>query len=240
MNASAPSNFSAFGSLINIFLEPKKTLEDLRGRASWWWLPLLVTLVLFMLSQVWYAYRVDISWFAEQTMAPQAANMTADQLRDAQARFTPASMSIFSAIGLVVVVIWFLIQALYFMLAAKVGGWQQQGFGNWFNFICWTSLPGLVGIIASAVYMLSTSSRQISPVDIDVTSINTLIVHIPYAHTGQALASSLRLTTIWSWALMVIGVSAWTGKDLLKSAIAVLTPYLLCYVIWIGWVALRG
>jgi hypothetical protein len=130
MNASAPSNFSAFGSLINIFLEPKKTLEDLRGRASWWWLPLLVTLVLFMLSQVWYAYRVDISWFAEQTMAPQAANMTADQLRDAQARFTPASMSIFSAIGLVVVVIWFLIQALYFMLAAKVGGWQQQGFGN--------------------------------------------------------------------------------------------------------------
>jgi hypothetical protein len=98
----------------------------------------------------------------------------------------------------------------------------------------------LVGIIASAVYMLSTSSRQISPVDIDVTSINTLIVHIPYAHTGQALASSLRLTTIWSWALMVIGVSAWTGKDLLKSAIAVLTPYLLCYVIWIGWVALRG
>lgn len=239
MNASA-SNPSAFGSLLNIFLEPKKTLEDLRGHASWWWLPLLVTLVLFMVIQAWYANRVDISWFAEQTLAPQAANMTADQLRDAQARFTPTSMMVFSAIGIVFVVIWFLIQALYFMLAAKVGGWQQQGFGNWFNFICWTSLPGLVGLIASAAYMLSTSSRQISPVDMDVTSINTLIVHIPYAHSGQALAQSLRLTTIWSWVLMVIGVSAWTGKDMLKSAIAVLTPYLLCYVIWIGWVALRG
>ena len=237
MNDSSPS---AFASLVNIFLEPGKTLGELRSRATWWWLPLLLVVSLSVLFQLWYANRVDVSWFADQTLASQAANMTADQLRAAQARFTPTSMMVFGIVGTVFIVIWYLIQALYFFFAAKVGGWQQQGFGNWFNFIAWTSLPGVLGFIASAAYMLSTSSRQISPVDIDVTSLNTLLFHIPYAHNGQALASSLRLTTIWSWLLMVIGISAWTGKDKMKSAIVVLPPYFLCYLVWIGWVAVRG
>jgi hypothetical protein len=240
MNATSPSTPSAFGSLVNIFLEPRKTLDDLRAHAAWWWLPLLLVLVLSMLFQVWYASRVDVSWFADQTLAPSAANMTADQLRDARARFTPGSMMVFGIIGSVFLVIWYLIQALYFMLAAKVGGWQQQGFGNWLNFISWTSMPAVLGFVASAAYMLSTSSRQISPVDIDVTSLNTLLFHVPYAHSGQALASSLRITTIWSWLLMTIGVSAWTGKDMVKSAIAALLPYLVCYAIWIAWVMVRG
>jgi len=234
------SNPSAFGSLVNIFLEPRKTLEDLRSHASWWWLPLLLLIALSILFQVWYANRVDVSWFADQTLAPSADKMTADQLRDAHARFSQGSMMVFGIIGSVFIVIWYLIQALYFFMAAKVGGWQQQGFGAWFNFICWTSLPGLLGFVASAAYMLSTSSNQISPVDIDVTSLNTLLFHVPYAHSGQALASSLRITTLWSWVLMVIGVSAWTGKDMVKSAIAALSPYLICYVIWIAWVAVRG
>ena len=241
MNATtSASNASAFGSLINIFLEPRKTLEDLRSHASWWWLPLAAVVVLYMLFQVWYINRVDISWFADQALAPQADKLTADQLRDAHARFTPTGMMVFSVIACVGLVIWYLIQGLYFMLAAKVGGWQQQGFGNWLNFIAWTSMPAVLGFVASAAYMFSTSSRQISPVDIDITSLNTLALHIPLGAKGQALASSLRITTLWSWALMVTGVSAWTGKDSVKSAITVLTPYLLCYVIWFGWVALRG
>lgn len=237
MNATSPS---ALGSLINIFLEPRKTLEDLRSHASWWWLPLLLLLVLSMAFQVWYASRVDISWFADQTLAPSADKMTADQLRDAHARFTPVSMIVFGIIGSVFIAVWYLIQALYFFMAAKVGGWQQQSFGSWLNFISWTSMPALLGFVASAAYMLSTSSNQISPVDIDVTSLNTLLFHVPYAHNGQALASSLRITTLWSWALMVIGLSAWTGKNVVKSAIAVLAPYLLCYAVWIAWVALHG
>ena len=107
MNATAnASNPTAFGSLLNIFLEPRKTLEELRGHASWWWLPLLLMMVLFLVFQAWYSSRVDISWFADQTLAPQADKMTADQLRDAHARFTPTSMMVFSVIGVVFVVIF--------------------------------------------------------------------------------------------------------------------------------------
>src|SRR6185503_3295762 len=83
---------SMFGSLINIFMEPRKTLESLRGHASWWWLPVVLMVVLYMLFQVWYINRVDISWFADQALAPSADKMTADQMREAHARFTPTGM----------------------------------------------------------------------------------------------------------------------------------------------------
>jgi hypothetical protein len=232
MNDTSPT---AFGSLVNIFLEPRKTLETVRNHTSWWWLPMLLVLTFSILFQLWYANRVDVSWFADQTLAPSADKMTADQLRDAHARFSTGSMMVFGIIGSVVFMVWYLIQALYFFLVAKVGGFPQQGYGAWLNFISWTSMPAVIGFIASAAYMLSTSSRQISPVDIDIVSLNTLLFHIPYAAKGQALASSLRLTTIWSWALMVIGVSAWTGKSTGKSAVVVLAPYAVCYALWIVW-----
>ena len=227
---------SSFGSLINIFYEPGKTLEGLRGKTSWLWLPLLLVVVANALLQVWYAQRVDVSWFADQSLAPQAANMTADQLRDAHARFTPGSMMFFGGVfGTIGVLCWYLVQGLYFFFAAKIGGYKEQGFGNWFSFICWTSMPGLVGIVATAAYMLSTTSRQISPVDIDITSLNTLLFHVPYAHDGQFIASSMRLTTLWSWALMIIGFTHWTGKPLVRSAMVVLAPYTVMYVVFILW-----
>lgn len=230
MNDSSPT---AFGSLINIFFEPRKTLETVRSHISWLWLPLLLVIGINLLFQVWYSQRVDVSWFADQTLAPDAANMTADQLRDAHSRFSPTSMIVFGVIGTVGFFCWYLLQALYFFLAAKIGGYSEQRFGAWLSFITWTNLPALLGFIGSAAYMLSTSSRQITPVDIDITSLNTLLFHVPYAHHGQFIASSLRLTTIWTWVIMVIGMSAWTGKSTGKAAVVVLAPYAVLYVIFI-------
>lgn len=225
---------SAFGSLLNIFFEPKKTLEAVRGRVAWLWLPLVIVLILNCIVQAWYAQKVDISWFADQTLAPDAANLTADQLRAAHARFSSGSMMFFGiAGGLIGLPVWYLIQSLYFFMIAKLNGYQEQGFGNWFSFICWTSLPGILAIVATGVYMATTSSSQISPIDIDVTSLNTLLFHVPYAHNGQFIASSLRITTLWSWAIMVIGFAAWTGKDLKRSTLLVLAPYAVLYAIFI-------
>lgn len=225
---------SAAGTLVNIFLEPKKALSDIRGHNGWLWLPLLSVLLGNLLVQLWYDHRIDVSWFADQTLAPNAASMTADQLRAAQARFTPGSLMFFSTIGVVGFFFWYLLQALYFFFAAKVGGYREQGYGSWLSFIAWTSFPAILAMLASALYLLTTSSRQVSPVDMDITSLNTLLLHVPYAHKGQFIASSLRLTTIWSWILMTIGLSAWTGKSLGKAAAVVLAPYVVLYLVFIA------
>jgi hypothetical protein len=227
------NNASAIGSLLNVFVDPRKTLTDVRGHNGWLWYPLLLVILVYAVLQVWYAKQVDVAWFADQTLAPSAANMTADQLRAAQGRFTPGSMMFFGVLGTAFLVVWYLLQALYFFFAAKVGGYQQQGYGAWLSFISWTSFPAILGMLASLIFMLTTSSRQISPVDIDVTSLNTLLFHVPYAHKGQFIASSLRITTLWSWALMTVGISAWTGKSLGRSAVVVLLPYAVLYVVFV-------
>lgn len=224
---------TVLGTLVNIFLEPKKALGDIRGHNGWLWLPLIIVVALGVGFQLWYLHIVDFGWLVDQTLAPKAADMTADQLRAAHDRMTPGSFTFFGVVGtLIGVPVWYAIQALYFFMAAKLGGYKDQAYGTWFSFISWTSFIGILGYVASGAYLLSTSSRQISFVDVDVSSLNTLLFHVPYAHKGQALLSSLRITTLWSWVIMTLGLAQWTGKSVGRAAFTVLLPYVVCYVIW--------
>lgn len=230
------SNPSALGSLVNIFLEPKKALNDIRNHTAWAW-PLFLLLLIGLLGvQLWYLNVVDLNWFADQILAPKAASMTADQLRDAHARMTPGGMRIFTLVGgTIFFLIWYMIQTLYFFFAAKIGGYSEQRFSAWFSFVTWTSLPGLIGLLASAVFIATASSKQITPVDFDVTSLNTLIFHIPFGTTWQNLVSNFRLTALWSIVLMILGFGMWTGKNLRQSITVVVSLYAGVTVLWIVW-----
>jgi len=224
---------SAFATLLNIFVEPKRALEDIRGHVGWLWYPLIIVLAAGVATQLCYMHVVDFNWFVDQALAPKAADMTADQLRAAHERMTPGTLNFFAVAGIVVgVPVWYLLQALYFFFAAKLGGYQDQGFGQWFSFVSWTSFVGMLGFVASGVAILLAKNGQISPVDTDVTSLNTLLFHVPFGHKGQALLSSLRLTAFWSWGLMILGLSQWTGKSLGRAATVVLLPYAAGYIIW--------
>jgi hypothetical protein len=77
------------------------------------------------------------------------------------------------------------------------------------------------------------SSKQVMSTTLDVTSLNTLLFHVPMGGTWFALLSSLHLTTIWSLWLMVIGFSLWTKQTAGKSTVIVLAPYVVIYGLWI-------
>lgn len=236
MNATAPT---AFGTLVNIFLEPKKALTDIRGHNGWGWLPFLLLIVLGVAFQLWYLSSVDHDWFVDQLLAPKAATLTADQLRDQRARMTPGSMQVFTVIFSVLIpTVWLLLQTLYFFMLAKLGGYKEQGFGSWFSFVAWTSMPALLGFLASGVFLATATGRQISPVDIDVTSLNTLLFHVPFGNKWQTLLASIRLTSLWGIVLSVIGFSIWTGKSTKQSVGPVLTLYAGAFAIWAIIVAL--
>jgi hypothetical protein len=230
------ANASLFGTFINMFLEPKKGLSDIRNHTAWAWLPFLLLFVGLIGFQLWYLSVVDLGWFADQILAPRAASMTADQLRNAHARMTPGGMRFFTvAAGTVFFIVWYMIQTLYFFLAAKIGGYNEQRFGAWFSFVTWTSLPALIGLLASAVFLATTSSRQVTPVDIDVTSLNTLVLHVPFGSTWQNLLTNFRLTALWSIVLMVVGFGMWKGKTLRQSITVVGSLYAAVTALWIIW-----
>lgn len=230
--ASDPS--SALASLGNIFLEPKKALRDIRAHGRWIWYPLLITIALSVLLTVWYFSTVDMNWLGQQTLAQLSGkNLSADQQQTILNSLTRSRFLTFGVIGAVVVtIILWLLQALYYFFAAKIGGYEEQAYGQWFSFSVWTSFPNIIATIAAGITYIF-SSAQTAFTSLDVTSLNTLIFHLPPTAKLAGVAGSVHLTTFWALGLMTVGFALWTRKSLGKSATIVLAPWIIIYAIWI-------
>ncbi|HEX2668749.1 MAG TPA: YIP1 family protein [Gammaproteobacteria bacterium] len=230
MNDTSPT---AFGSLINILLEPRKTLQDLRQHTGWLWWPLVLTFGSVILSIVCYYSTADWDVIRQQQADVLSNyNLTRDQIENALAGLTRGKIIMQGSIGVVVIFsVVYLIQALYLFLAAKIVGAEVQGFGSWFSFTAWTYFPGFVGSLATLAAILAYG-KQATFSSVDVTSLNTLIFKLPMDHSWFNYANSIHLALFWTLALMAIGFSAWSKSSLGKSAAIVLAPHVLIYGIW--------
>jgi hypothetical protein len=221
---------SALSCLINIFVEPKKALIDIKGHARWLWYPFLIMMLVTTAFGVWYYMTVDIGWMADQILSTMSAKMDADKLEQVRHSFTRGRF-LFGAIigGTVVIGLIYVIQALYLFLVSKVAGYEVQEFGKWFSFTAWTSFPAVLAPVAQTVSYLFSPNKQVSLYQLDVTSLNTLFFHLPMQSHWFTTVYSLRLTLFWTLGLMVYGFSIWTRKSLPKSAVVVLAPYVIIY-----------
>jgi hypothetical protein len=225
---------SAFACLGNIFVEPKKALQDIRPHGRWAWYPLIITLVLTTAMSAWYFSTVDMGWLTDQTLAPLAAKYSSDQLDAMRSGFTRNRFLIGAiAGGTIFILIIYLLQALYLFLISKIGGFEEQSYGKWFSFTVWTSFPMVLSTLATGITYLF-ASHQTSLYALDVTSLNTLLFHLPMSHPLMGVAASVRLTWFWALALMVFGFALWTRKSLAKSSLLVLAPWVLIYILWIA------
>lgn len=225
---------SALACLGNIFLEPKKALQDIRAHGRWLWYPFIISIVLSVILIIWYFSRVDMNWLGQQTLAQLSGkNLSTDQQQAILGSLTRSRFLTFGIVGAVMVsIILWLLQALYYFFAAKIGGYEEQSYGQWFNFTIWTWFPNVVATIAAGIAYVF-ASPQTAFQSIDVTSLNTLFFHLPpYAGLGS-VANSVHLTTFWTLGLMIVGFSLWTKKTLGKSAFIVLAPWVVIYAIWI-------
>lgn len=232
--ATSTASPSAFGSLLNIFLEPRKTFEDVRPHTAWLWYPLI--LALGALVVVFVSYYGTADWDVirqQQSDILSNYHLTRDQINQALSSLTRTKLVLQTSIGLTIFfAIIYLIQALYLFLAAKVTGSEVTSFGAWFNFTCWAYFPSFLGSIASLAAFIAYG-KQATFMSVDVTSLNTLIFKVPMDSPWFSMLSNLHLALFWSFALMAIGFSAWTKKSLGKSATIVLAPHVLIYGIWI-------
>ncbi len=222
-------NSSALACLGNIFVEPKKALQDIRPHTLWWLYPIIITIVVVVAWNVWYFVSVDIDWLANQMIAAMADKYSGDQLEQMRQNFTRKYFLIFGIIGgSFAIVIISLLQALYFFMVSKIGGYEEQSYGRWFNFTAWTSFPNVLAYIAAAITYLFASS-QTSFYAADITSLNTLLFHLPMSNHLMGVAASVHLTTFWVLGLMSVGFALWTKQSLGKSIVIVLAPWVIIY-----------
>jgi hypothetical protein len=219
---------SSFNILKQIIVSPRAAFVSLCGSY-----PVLLPLFLTLLASgllVFCAFsNIDYEWFTEQmveTMAGGVSPSEQAQVRDTFEMMSPKVMSVVSVFSVVLtMVILFCLHSLYFVIVSNItdDGFQ---FKQWFCFVSWSSLPGLISILASLLIIFSSEDGRYLIDSLDPLSINALFVGMDATQGVGKVFASISLTLFWTVGLMVVGYSVWTQKRLLQSFIIVVLPYI--------------
>ena len=221
----------------NVILEPTSTFVRLKDKTRAW-LPLFILIALSVGIMVWWISTLDFPWLVEHTVAAQPK--ATPEMRAAMEKFmTPTSMMWSSVIGAVLgTLVAMAVSALYYLVAGKIMG-VPIGFGKWFGFSVWTSVPRLLTVPLSALQIM-TSNGRLAPEDLNMASLNFLLFHLPVTHPWASLVGSMDLTMFWSIALAVLGLKAWTGRSTGTCVLVAVLPYLIIYGLWAAKIAFLG
>ncbi len=124
---------------------------------------------------------------------------------------------------------------MYTHLIDKMLG-KGNSFLSWLGLVTWTSLPGLLSVLVIMVGMLTSDGGQVALEELNTVTLNGLLLHLPMDHTWFAIANSINPFSIWGLVLMVLGFKSWTNRSTPAAALWTLTPYLLLYGAWAGFI----
>jgi len=211
----------------NVLASPNEAFAAIKERPRAW-LPLLLLLAGGCVIAVLYVYSVDLPWLMEQQLDASEAQLTDAQREQAverMANMTPGFPAALGAIGTVAsILLWFGVLALYYTGVSFATG-DGIKYKQWFGLLAWSSLPGVLGILASLVNLLTTDARFMLQDNINPLSFGSLFsIDSEGASTLQRILLSRDITFLWSLVLMMLGYQQWTQRSLVTSAVVVLGP----------------
>ncbi len=212
---------------------PSSAFEELRERPRFWF-PLLILVASTAAIVYWYYSFVDIEWLKDAMYGsnPDMQKMPEAERAAAMAMFSRSTMLWGSVISTIFVLpIFFLLQSVYLLIAAKVTK-LPQGFKHWFALSCWSALPLLVTTVVAAILLILSESPQVPPSVLQPLSMNELLLHKTMDSPGYTLFESITIPGILSWILMIVGVRVWSQRSWAFSAIFILLPIVVLYGLW--------
>ena len=227
------NSYSVFNAMVDIVAAPGKALDEIRLHTSWLWWPLLITVLLASGMMIYYYSWVDFPWLVEETIRQVPAENRAESA-DAIRKFMSVGTSTWTTVIAIVIMsfVIYTIQATYLHLANKLTTGAEIGFGKWFSFSVWTAFVGVFGPLAAFVVIFMADSNQLATQDLQVLSLNSLLIHASAGDPLFTWASSLTLINFWTLFLMSIGYARWTGAGIVKSTIIAVLPWVLIFGVW--------
>ncbi len=227
----------------NAFAAPSKTFEDIKRGNRSWWLPFLIAIVLGYVLFAAITVRIGWTQVAENSIHfnPKAEARLA-QVPDAQRanamKITQyVTEGIFLASPLRVLIVA-LVAAVILMgtINFVFGGRAKLGsvFAVWF----YATLPGSIKALLGAVAIfagLAPDSFNLN--NFAPTNVGAFLNPLETGAALYKLASGLDVTTIWSVALMSIGLATVAGVKRSSGYIAAFGWWALILLVSIGWAA---
>jgi hypothetical protein len=214
----------------NLFASPSQAFAALKERPSVW-LPLLALIIGYSAVSLVYMNSVDLGWYFDQQLQnadmPEAAR---EQAVRASTSISPMALGAIGAVtSSIAILLALFVVSLYYTgvsFATNDGIKLRQ----WFSFVCWCTLPVMLGIIATIVNILAGDARFMAQEKINPLALgNLLAIDTADATVLQRVLLGIDLSTLWSIVLAVLGYQMWTQRSMTKSAAIVLGP-LICIV----------
>jgi hypothetical protein len=218
--------------LIDTFIAPRKTFEDIRRNASWW-VPWLISAVFTLAMAFVIVQKVDIPHLVERRL---------EQSKMAQARMeqmTPAQKEQMVSLQTTIVKLQYYFRPLVLLVIGLVGAAILLGVFN-FGFAAEISFPqalavtfyaSLPGVVRSILVMVSLLvSADPSGIDPDINPIATNPAFFMDREANKflyGLASGLDVFAIWTLILTAIGFAAVAKNRKLTTGTAMATMFAL-------------
>ncbi|WP_269532306.1 YIP1 family protein [Chitinimonas sp. BJYL2] len=221
--------------LINAFTEPAKLFDELRQKPSFA-VPLVLMIVMAVLVTYAYYARVDGEWMIEH-MA-NAAGTPAEQkmIRDGMSVDMMKWPSLIAAP--IVLVIMYLLSAVYYTLAGKVCGVEGR-FSQWFSFSCWSTVPALLGLLIALIQVAIMPAQTLWS-DVYLTHLDPLFGVLPLNHPWKGFMTSVDLLMVWSIGLGAVGWRQWSQGGWAQAIIVASLPSVVIFGIWATVVAVMN
>jgi hypothetical protein len=227
------NTYGVFNALGDIVASPGKALDAVKQNTKWLWWPLLISMLLAIGLMAYYYSWVDFPWLVEETIRQQPAEVRAERAEGIRQFMQPGRSMLFTVAGVVLVtLVIYTLQATYLHLANKLTTGAEIGWGQWFSFSTWTAFVGIFATLAAFVVIFMADSNQLSQMDMQPLSMNSLLIHAQPGDPWFTWGSSLHLTHFWTLALMSIGYARWTNAAAVKSTIIAVLPWALIFGIW--------
>jgi hypothetical protein len=231
--------------IVNAFVSPSKTFEDIRGNASWW-APWLIAAILGMAFAIVITKKVDFEDMVRQQIASSKAAQQFESLpKDQQeqriaigAKFGKIFTYFSPAIGL----IFSLLTALILMAIFNFIHASEISYGRSLAILFYGNLPlMLISILGIVTLLFRTDMEGFNlrnPVATNVA------YFLDYAGTPKFLygvASMFDVLVIWAICLLGMGFKINSANRKLTTGVAIATvaaPYVLYKLLFaaLGWV----
>ncbi len=217
----------------DIFFRPNGVFKAVNEHNNWSWIPFIIVVLMGLLPQYLYLNTVDFGWYQDTIINAQYGDLSPAEQDTYRQGMTKTAITAFAVVGTVIgMIVINAIVATYLNLATRSDETNANGFTDWYGFTWWAGMPIVFSALIGIVLLLLNNDPQISPA-ITLPLSLAYWFNVPMTSDWFAFLQSIRLDTIWSIYLTMVGVSQWTSFSVKKSAVVAIAPFAIIWSIWL-------
>ena len=231
MPTPAPEGLSEPQRIVNTFVAPSKTFEDIRRNTSWW-LPFVLTSILATCLVITIDKKVGWDSVVRDLVASsQSFQQAAPEIQERQLRGMAAGYKYGGYASAVFILVFGLIEAAILMFVFNFIMEAAVPFKTALAIVFYGGLPFLISTILTIVSLMVGNPENFNFQNPVATNVGYFMDRGSTSKFLYVMASSLDIFVVWVVILLGMGFAMNSERKKLKTSTAIVTVAVL-YLIW--------